>query len=586
MRTGIALQLGFCSLCLTLALLGEGMGEVIADPAPVDCVWSRWSPWSSCDPCSQSRRRSRGVEVFGQFDGQACQGSLGEREYCVANTQCPVPPAPECQDSEFQCESGTCVKKRLMCNGDYDCEDGADEDCDPLRRPCGTVQLDNNEQGRTAGYGVNILGAEPRMNPFYNDYFNGRCDRVRNPTTGRYDRLPWNVGVLSYQTLVEETVSREIYEQKDTLLREMLTEVNFNIDVGLSFKFTPTEKSLSNATINAGADFGYGKKEIIKKVTEYSNIKNKSFMRVKGKVQLSTYRMRSRDLKVADEFLVHVQSLPLVYEKGIYFAFLEDYGTHYTRNGKSGGEYDLVYILNQDTIKARNLTERTIQDCVKLGINAGVDLPSGSGGKGSVKLDHCKPVTTKDEASREGKAVVDQVMTSVKGGTIQAAAAMNAKLNKEGVMDVATFQQWAASIPDVPALLTSEPEPIHMLVPLTMPDANTRISNLKQATTEYVAEYNICKCKPCQNGGTLTLLDGRCVCLCPLLFEGKACQNFKSDKAGHQSQRPPVVHEGNWSCWSSWTGCTSGTRSRTRYCKKDGVEGATCRGDDSSQDYC
>lgn len=78
-------------------------------------------------------------------------------------------------------------------------------------------------------------------------------------------------------------------------------------------------------------------------------------MRVKGAVQLSTYRMRSREFRVADDFLVHVKSLPLEYEKGIYFAFLEDYGTHYTRNGKTGGEYELVYVLNQDAIKEKSM---------------------------------------------------------------------------------------------------------------------------------------------------------------------------------------------------------------------------------------
>lgn len=46
---------------------------------------------------------------------------------------------------------------------------------------------------------VNILGADPRMNPFNNDFFNGKCDKVRNPQTLQYDRLPWNVGVLNYQ---------------------------------------------------------------------------------------------------------------------------------------------------------------------------------------------------------------------------------------------------------------------------------------------------------------------------------------------------------------------------------------------------
>lgn len=78
-------------------------------------------------------------------------------------------------------------------------------------------------------------------------------------------------------------------------------------------------------------------------------------MRVKGSAQLSIYRMRSNQLRVAEEFIEHVKLLPLEYEKGIYFAFLEDYGTHYTKNGKSGGEYELIYILNQDAIKAKSM---------------------------------------------------------------------------------------------------------------------------------------------------------------------------------------------------------------------------------------
>lgn len=90
---------------------------------------------------------------------------------------------------------------------------------------------------------------------------------------------------------------------------------------------------------------------------------NKSFMRVKGRVQMSTYRMRSRELQLADEFLDHLQSLPVQYEKGIYFSFLEDYGTHYTKNGKSGGEYDLVYVLNQDTIKTKRMCTRNSFPC-------------------------------------------------------------------------------------------------------------------------------------------------------------------------------------------------------------------------------
>lgn len=56
----------------------------------------------------------------------------------------------------------------------------------------------------------------------------------------------------------------------------------------------------------------------------------------------------------------------------------------------------------------------------------------------------------------EGKALVDKVMTSVKGGTLESAVIMRAKLNKEGVMDIDTYQNWARSIADAPALLNSE----------------------------------------------------------------------------------------------------------------------------------
>lgn len=47
-------------------------------------------------------------------------------------------------------------------------------------------------------------------------------------------------------------------------------------------------------------------------------------------------------------------------------------------------------------------------------------------------------------------------MTSVKGGTLASAVTMRAKLNKDGLMDIDTYQTWARSIADAPALLYSE----------------------------------------------------------------------------------------------------------------------------------
>lgn len=78
---------------------------------------------------------------------------------------------------------------------------------------------------------------------------------------------------LSCQTLVEEIMSREIYENSQSLLREILTEMNTKVDAGLSFKFTPSEKSMSNLTASADGSLGYEKKTMIKQVSEITNSK-------------------------------------------------------------------------------------------------------------------------------------------------------------------------------------------------------------------------------------------------------------------------------------------------------------------------
>ena len=58
--------------------------------------------------------------------------------------------------------------------------------------------------------------------------------------------------------------------------------------------------------------------------------------------------------------------------------------------------------------------------------------------------------------NKEGSAAVDKVVTFVRGGTSDTTAAMRAKLDKDGVMDLATIREWARSLADTPALLKSE----------------------------------------------------------------------------------------------------------------------------------
>ncbi|MCI4394476.1 hypothetical protein PGIGA_G00169010 [Pangasianodon gigas] len=562
-------------------------------PAPIDCKMTAWSAWAPCDPCTEIMHRSRGIESFGQFGGLRCIEPIGEKKPCTPTTQCVEDPPPVCSVNEFSCESGLCIKNRLKCNGDDDCGDFSDEDeCDKIRSPCGNVAVTESDIGLGAGYGINILGSGPRMNPFNNKVYNGICDRVKEPSTLSYNRLPWNVAVLNYETLVEEATSKEVYKDTHSLLSEITRDITSKTSIGLSFKFTPTESSQKNATTlqsaSGGFNIGTEKREIIKTITDHSTSKEKSFFRVKGKVQLGTYRMRSRSLEVSQTFLDDVDALPIEYEKGQYFGFLEDYGTHYTKNGRAGGEYELVYVLNSKVIKDKQKTETLLKDCLKIGINA--DFQFGGKNSGSlvpsqiVPKDECTELKHDNTDETTSEPLIDKVISAVKGGSPASAAAMKSQLSKDGVLDWNHYVEWARTLTDLPALIHSDPEPIYNAIPLSFPDAQPRRVNLQRALNEYMAEYSVCKCQPCQNGGTVAQVDGNCICLCPLHFEGLACETIRHDLIKDNDQ--PIEQLGNWGCWSSLSSCSGGRQRRTRSCKTGGIAGATCKGDAVSEEYC
>ncbi|XP_075711114.1 complement component C9-like [Rhinoderma darwinii] len=552
-------------------------------PPPVDCEISSWGVWSECDSCTNQRYRSRSIVKFGQYGGTRCLSSLGEVQRCKLEKRC-GDAVSDC-GNDYECETGRCIKKSLLCNGDNDCGDNSDEVCDDEKDPkpvCRNIDVELSELGRTAGDGFNFLGMEIKRNPFDNEYFNGICDRVRDGNTRTYYRKPWNVAALVYQTKADKSFTTETYEDAVELLTKILKERTQEFEFSLSVKVTPAEQN--DTTITASLGLKSSRNESIQTIKEYSKKTNKQFLRVSGDVELGTFQMRTRGNMLSTTFIEDLNSLPTSYQKAEYFAFLEMYGTHYAVSGVIGGKYELVYVLNSIAMKTKELTTSAVSQC--LGYNAGISVAAqGVDVAAKAKASDCEKIISNAEGNTKGTAVIENVVSFVEGGTIDFATILEEKLSRKSTdIDVEHFVKWASSLVDAPVIINRKLSPIYTIVPVDLRDAYIKTKNLERAIEDYVDEYNVCKCQPCQNGGTLVLLDGECVCKCPLEYTGIACEKPKHELY----KKPTKPLDGKWSCWKPSPSCTNNEETRTRTCNNPAPQqgGRPCSGENTRNVPC
>ncbi|XP_068095498.1 complement component C8 alpha chain [Hyperolius riggenbachi] len=555
-------------------------------PIPRECQMSSWSDWSQCFPCLGSKFRYRNLAQPAKFGGGICAGNLWELIACKSSQKC----APESNcGNDFRCkESGRCIKRDLVCNGEPDCRDWSDEnDCEQMEHQtfCQQYQLDPIPGAQHVVQGFNVLTQDDTQPVLDHNYFGGHCEYIYNgewrdlrydPICERmyyndeekYYRKPYNFQVYQFLSRAETTMSFELYEDSNEVLRATGTHSSF--DFGFTLGVRPTGVPLG---IKGGLNFGT-KSDFLKNISSYT-AKNLQFVRLVTTVQTARFRMRRSNLMLNEDMLIALSELPDTYNYGLYARFIGDYGTHFVTSGIVGGTLENVLVLDKDVMRRQEITFQMVENCFggELGLTLAIPESPIEGTVG-IKGKKCKKFEEETDDVTGKESVIKDVITFVKGGDAAWAGGIS------NVFDGTTYRFWGRSLKYSPAVIEYELLPIYEALKLVdVSGIETKRQNLKRAYDEFLGEFNPCRCGPCQNNGGPTMDDNRCSCQCPSGYGGLACE---------QTERPAKEAHGQWSCWSSWSGCQSGTRQRSRSCNNPPPKsgGNPCLGKSTQKEFC
>ncbi|XP_045060068.2 complement component C8 alpha chain isoform X2 [Desmodus rotundus] len=545
-------------------------------PTAVNCQMSSWSEWTDCFPCQDKKYRYRSLLQPNKFGGTICSGDVWGETSCRRSTACV---RQEQCGQDFQCkETGRCLKRHLVCNGDQDCSDGSDEEnCDDVRVPENDCSLYDPIPGsEKAALGYNILTQKETQSVYDATYYGGRCEMVYNgewrelrydPACERlyygddekYFRKPYNFLMYRFQALADTSFSSEVYDDTNELFTKLKNDlfVSGGLTVGVGPEGIPV-------TVDVGGS-GSEDSSFLKELSMY-NEKKYSFMRISTKVQTAHFKMRRDNIVLDEGMMQSLMELPEQYNYGMYTKFINDYGTHYITSGSMGGTYEYFLVIDSEKMESSEVTFEDIQTC--FGVSVGIsyvyspNLEIGGGLLGKP----CKKHGGGSSDYNKDDFAVEDVIARVRGGS--PGWGLGLAYNSSTI----SYRSWGRSLKYSPAVIDFEMKPVHELLRHTTLGAlEAKRRNLQRALDQYLMEFNPCRCGPCFNNGVPILEGTSCKCQCPLGRKGSACEQMEEKRA---------KAEGHWSCWSSWSACTSGTQERRRECNNPPPknEGTPCPG--------
>ncbi|XP_077005632.1 complement component C8 beta chain [Tamandua tetradactyla] len=507
---------------------------------PIDCELSSWSSWTTCDPCQKKRYRYAYLLRPSQFYGEPCNFSDKEVEDCVTNTPC----RSQVRCEGFVCaQTGRCINRRLLCNGDNDCGDHSDEaNCRRIYAKC-QREMEQYWAIDTLASGLNLFTNRLEGPVLDHRYYGGGCSPHYIQNT-RF-RKPYNVESYTTQTQGKYEFVLKEYESYSDFESDFLEKTASAFSFSFGFKIPGIfEIGLDLASSNG--------REFIKRTKRFSHTQSR-FLYARSDLEVARYNLKPRGPMLHFEFLQRVKQLPLEYSYGEYRDLFRDFGTHYITEAVLGGIYEYMLILNKEAMENADYNLSHIQACAKNGFKIGAAIEEIYVKLG-VSVGLCQAILKEINERKKRNTMVEDLVVLIRGGASEYITA----LAYQHLPTAELMQEWGDAVQYNPDIIKVKTEPLYELVTATdFAYSSTVRQNMKQALVEFQKEVSSCRCAPCQGNGIPVLKETRCDCICPLGFQGPACE---------VTFRKNVPIDGKWSCWSDWSSCSGRQKTRQRQC--------------------
>uniref|UniRef100_W5KNV4 Complement component 6, duplicate 1 n=1 Tax=Astyanax mexicanus TaxID=7994 RepID=W5KNV4_ASTMX len=552
--------------CATLCKTHESRMCAVEE-CPINCQLTDFGPWSECSPCAKKMFRVRSVLTPAQFGGQDCTQSLMEDRSCHPAKKCQIE-AVNCKD-KFTCDNGRCIKAVLECNGQNDCLDNSDEkNCGNIKRVCATDRQYAGLPGADLiGNGFDAAAEQMRGAVLDNSFMGDECNLNRSKSNRRiFFRRPANIENYEINVeVIEDIKENPPVKTEQISLGSTSSSHGYNQQQGYDVSVPIFYRNLQQS---------HGSGSFREQIKSFQK-KDSRYFRAHQVIATATFRTKSSDLYLSAPFLEFLNSLPLEYNYPLYRQIFQLFGTHYFASGTLGGQYDLLYQYDHETLTTQGVTEEEARNCIKEEFSLFVFVYATSSNS-----NRCG--TNKKTTSYQGSFVQtsEKSLSTVKGGRSEYAAAL--AWEKSGAPpDSTVYKDWIKSTIDNPTVINYQLSPLVDLV-RGFPCAVTKRRHMARALAEYQASFDSCKCAPCPNNGRPVLSGTECLCLCQTGTYGSNCEKRAKDYTSE-------AVDGRWNCWSSWTDCDSSLkRYRTRSCSNPAPQrgGKSCEGENRQQEEC